>query len=404
MQINVVYQKGSTGSLVSDIHKGLTERGIESIVCYGRREKVREDKVYKTSNEILSKFNVLKSRITGLQYNGSYLATINLLRVIAREKPDIVHLQCINGYFVNIYKLLKYLNKYKINTVVTLHAEFLFTGSCGHALACDKWKQSPGCGNCPQLWEATNSYFLDRTQTAWEKMREAFEGFKSNLVVTSVSPWLMERARESVILADKKHKSIINGIDTHKVFRNCDYSWIKKKYNLNNEKVILHVTSVFNVNRNSFKGGWYITEIAKRLINENIKIIVVGSKSNFEMPNNIISVGRVENKRDLASFYSLADVCVLTSKRETFSMVTAEAHACGTPIVGFKAGGPESIALNEFSSFVEYGDIDALETEIIAWIDKKSFISMDIELEAKKKYSEEQMVMQYVDLYNEMCM
>lgn len=402
MQINVVYKGGSTGSLVYDIHKGLLERGIESIVCYGRGENVREGKVYKTASETLSKFNVLKSRITGLQYNGSYFGTNNLLDKIINEKPDIVHLQCINGHFVNIYKLLEFLSENKIRTVVTLHAEFLFTGSCGHSLSCDKWKNTPGCGNCPQLWEATNSYFFDRTQTAWKKMRDAFEDFDKNLVVTSVSPWLMERARESVILANKEHRTIINGIDTNETFRYSDHKWIKEKYNLKNEKIILHVTSVFDSSPQSFKGGWYILELAKRFIKENIKIIVVGSKSEFDMPKNIINVGRVESKRELAAFYSLADLCVLTSKRETFSMVTAEAHACGTPVVGFKAGGPESISLEEFSSFTDYGDTDALETEVLNWINKKKFCYKEIEIAAKSKYSKEKMVDQYFDLYKKM--
>lgn len=45
-------------------------------------------------------------------------------------------------------------------------------------------------------------------------------------------------------------------------------------------------------------------------------------------------------------------------------MMTTESLCCGTPVIEFKAGGPESIALESFSSFVEYGDIDVLEREL----------------------------------------
>lgn len=63
----------------------------------------------------------------------------------------------------------------------------------------------------------------------------------------------------------------------------------------------------------------------------------------------------------LAAWYSAADAALLTSHRETFSLVTAESLCCGTPVVGFRAGGPESIAPPSCCKFVEYGDLDALE-------------------------------------------
>jgi len=97
LQVNVVYKKGSTGKIVYDIHKELKKYGVESIVCYGRGEKCDEPNVYKTFVEILAKFNALRSRINGLQYNGSLIETNNLINIIEREKPVIVHLHCINS-------------------------------------------------------------------------------------------------------------------------------------------------------------------------------------------------------------------------------------------------------------------------------------------------------------------
>lgn len=119
-------------------------------------------------------------------------STNRLISVIKKEKPDIVHLQCINGYFVNIYRLINWLKKNNIKTVVTLHAEFMYTANCGHAFECEKWKT--GCGKCPRLKRETKSLFIDGTAYSWRKMKKAFDGFKNeNLVITSVSLWLMER-------------------------------------------------------------------------------------------------------------------------------------------------------------------------------------------------------------------
>lgn len=394
LQVNCVYKKGSTGKIVHDIHRGLQEQGIESIVCYGRGQKENEPNAYKTSSEILAKFNALRSRITGLQYNGSFIATNKLIRIIKNEKPDIVHLHCINGFFVNIYSLLDFLKNNNIKTVVTLHAEFMHTGNCGHAYDCEKWKT--GCGNCPQLWEATHSYIMDRTHTAWKKMRAAFEGF-DDIIVTSVSPWLAERAKQSPILYGKKNAVVLNGIETKEIFYPREYEFLKKRYGLKVEKILLHVTADFT---SEIKGGKYIIELARRLAKENIKIIVIGNReTDMKLPPNIIDVGRVNDQRELAAYYSMADLLVLTSKRETFSMVCVESLSCGTPVVGFKAGAPEQISLEEYSEFVEYGDMDALEEAVNRWLGKKYNLQKNITQTSKELYSKERMCEEYQKLY-----
>ena len=139
LQVNCVYKKGSTGKMVADIHKGLLERGYESIVCYGRGQKEYSKNVYKTCGEIYSKFQNFISRFTGIMYGGCYFSTKKLISIIKNEKPNVVNLHCLNGYFVNVYKIIKWLNKNKINTVLTLHAEFMHTANCGHAFSCEKF-------------------------------------------------------------------------------------------------------------------------------------------------------------------------------------------------------------------------------------------------------------------------
>ena len=45
-------------------------------------------------------------------------------------------------------------------------------------------------------------------------------------------------------------------------------------------------------------------------------------------------------------------------------MVCVESLACGTPVVGFEAGGPESVFAGDFVKFVENGDVEALEKAV----------------------------------------
>ena len=87
-----------------------------------------------------------------------------------------------------------------------------------------------------------------------------------------------------------------------------------------------------------------MNEIAKRFVGQNVKFLVAGSYSaDIEVSKNIILLGKVTDQKKLAKLYSLADMTLLTSRKETFSMVTVESLCCGTPVVGFRAGGPEQI-------------------------------------------------------------
>lgn len=397
LQVNVVYGKGSTGKITYDIHKELLNKGIDSVVCYGRGEMVNEANVYKICSDLYAKLNKLFSMITGIMYGGCFFSTRKLINIIKKEKPDIVHLHCINGNFINVYKLVNWLKNNNIKTVLTLHAEFMFTANCGHSYDCDAWKK--GCRKCPRYKEETKSLIFDNTHKSWDLMYKAFDGFNDNLIVTSVSPWLMNRASQSLILENKIHTVNYNGVDTT-VFHPYDNECLKKRYNITNEKIIFHATPNFNDDINHIKGGYYIIELANRYINKNIKIFVAGTyKKDLKVPDNIILLGNINNQIELAKYYSLADVTVLTSKRETFSMVAAESLCCGTPVVGFKAGGPESIALQQYSSFVNYGDINGLEYEVTSILKKeyKNIVS-----EAKENYSRDIMTQNYIQIYKKM--
>ncbi|MGE0090526.1 MAG: glycosyltransferase [Bacteroidales bacterium] len=398
LQVNILYNQGSTGKIVSDVHKVLKTKGIESIVCYGAGEKSLEKNVYKLAGRYeLSAYRIW-AHIKGLQYASGFFSTNRLIKLIQKEKPNIVHLHCINGFFINIYRLMNYLKKNRIKTVITLHAEFLYTGNCGHAFNCEKWKT--GCGKCPNLWQSTYSYYFDRTETAWKMMKEAFSGF-DNLSITSVSEWVKKRAEQSPILAGHNITAIENGIDTQNVFKPTNYVGLKEKLGLKDEKIILHVTAKFTKNENDLKGGRFIYELAEKLKNENIKFLIVGSDDrSIEMLDNMINIGRVTDQIELARFYSMSDLTIITSKRETFNMPTAESLACGTPVVGFIAGGPESIALREYSEFVKFGEVDKLTEAVKKWLYSKVVNKNEISERAAKKYSKELMSEKYVDIYN----
>ena len=83
-----------------------------------------------------------------------------------------------------------------------------------------------------------------------------------------------------------------------------------------------------------------------------------------KIPKNVLFAGEIKEQNEMAKYYSLADVFLICSERETYSMTCAEALCCGTPVVGFKSGAPESVFKGDQVAFVDYGDIQALEEEL----------------------------------------
>lgn len=397
LQVNCVYNTGSTGKITYDVHTELLNNGYESIVCYGRGNKTQDKFVYKTCGELYSKFNNLLTRITGVMYGGCFFSTNKLISIIKKEKPDIVHLHCINGYFVNIYRIITWFKKNKIKTVVTLHAEFMHTANCGHAFDCEKYKT--GCGNCPALKKETKSFFFDGTARSFKKMQKAFEGFNDNLIVTSVSPWLMGRAKGSLILGDKEHRVVLDGLDGN-VFRVRENDEIYNAIHKDGKKAVLFVTPFFSLDKNHLKGGYYVVELAKRMPEYNF--VIIGCREQYDnLPKNVINIGRVDNQIKLAEYYTAADVTVVPSKRETFSMVLAESLCCGTPVAGFKAGGPESIAIEKYCDLVNYGDLDALENAVKQILSTEK--NEEISSLALQKYDKKVMCKAYLNVYNELA-
>lgn len=400
LQVNCVYGTGSTGKIVAEMHAKLQERGIESVVCYGRGNPVKEENIYKTCGEFYSKVNHFLAQVRGQLYGGCGISTARLLSVIKKEKPDVVHLQCINGFFVNIPYLINRLKKNHIKTVLTLHAEFMYTANCGHARECERWLN--GCGKCPQLKTDIKSFGIDGTHRSWKKMERAFRGFGKNLAIVSVSPWLKERAMRSPFFSDQEHFVVMNGLDTD-VFYRRKTDALRQRYQLGDEtKIILFATTSLTDGSNDLKGGRYVIELAKELDHEDIVIMVAGRyDTSLDLPKNMIMLGRVENQNTLAQYYSMANVTILTSKRETFSMVTAESLCCGTPVVGFEAGGPETIALSEFSEFVLQGDMAALKTAVLKML-KQQFDRDRLEKKAKEQYSSDRMAENYIKIYEQL--
>lgn len=406
LQVNSYYKEGSTGKIIDDIHTVLLRKGYQSVICYTKgQDYTNLPHIYRISNHFEKQLHRYANRIIGVyMYGGLYTQTRKLQGIISKEKPDVVHVHCINGNSFNVYTILSFLASRNIRTVVTNHAEFFYTGSCGHSFTCEKWTQNPGCGNCPNLLFATGSHFLDWTRSAWKAMKGAFDKFDADrIIIASVSPWVKNRALESPIQSRFDHHVVLNGVDTsvfHYYEKENIYSSIKSDLS---RQTVFHATASFDLSDSrSIKGATFLIEIAKLMPEVDFVVAAIDYKITGTLPDNILFWGPAKTQVELAKLYSEADCTLLLSKRETFSMPTAESLCCGAPIVGFKAGGPESFAPKEYADFVEYGDINmlckCLRNRLAQDHDNKV-----ISQYATREFSKENMANRYIDIYKSLC-
>lgn len=361
--INMV-ANGSTGTIMRQIAQKAREQGHEVQTFSCPSFSIHEPESYTPYPDhhyFGTPFEHAVHYILGLYTgrNGSYsfFATHQLIAQIKKFSPDIIHLHNLHNWCINFPMLFRYIKKNNIRTIWTLHDCWAFTGGCPYfeIAQCDKWKT--GCHHCPQLGVYPESR-VDNSKGAYKQKRKWFTSVPDLTLVTP-SCWLKRNVEQS-FLKNCKIKMIYNGIDLS-VFRPIPSNF-REQYHCEDKKIVLGVSFCWGYR----KGLDVFVELAKRL-DPSYQIILVGTDTvtGQQLPENIISIHRTQNQRELAEIYTAADVFVNPTREEMFGLVNAEALACGTPVITFETGGSPEILDAACGSVVPKDDVDAMEQEIL---------------------------------------
>ena len=369
-QINVTANWGANGRIAEEIGRRAMANGWESYIAYGRACNPCSSKLIKIGGQWDIYEHLIETRLFDNHGLASRRATKKFIKQIDELKPDIIHLHNIHGYYLNYRILFEYLQGLSIPVVWTLHDFWAVTGHCGHFIQanCNKWKT--GCYDCPQSkTEYPTSLFSDRSKNNYLEKRELFTSLK-NLSIVTVSQWVKNMIDES-FFKDIPSQVIYNGLDLN-IFQPTKSS-LKNKLGIPDDKpIVLGVASVWAEHR----GLKHFVELSK---DNTYQIVLIGIKDNQResLPSNIITIPRTSDQKELAEYYSIADVYANATYLETLSMTNIEAQACGTPVVTFRSGGaPETVA-ESTGIVVEQGNESAMHEAILQLI-----------REGKNKYSE----------------
>ena len=354
---------GSTGEICYNLYNYINRAGHTAAVFYGRGEAIDEENIYKFGLDHETLMHAFLSRLTGFNGCFSPLSTRRLIRRIEAFRPDVIHLHELHAYFVDIAPLIEYIKKRGIPVVWTFHCEYMYTGKCGHAGTCERWKT--GCGHCPSVRDYPKSLFFDQTARMFSEKSRLLGDLKA--VYVTPSEFFAKRVRQS-FLRNKRVEVINNGINTE-IYYPRGKGKARSELGIPADRTIVLSVAPWIMSR--AKGGGWVLELAKRQKDPRVEYMLVGDGERIEKPlENVTIVPLVRNRAKLAEIYSEADCFVLCSEHETFSLTCAEALCCGVPVAGFKCGAPETIFKHPWAEFVDYGDLDGLEKAIAVQLNR----------------------------------
>jgi glycosyltransferase involved in cell wall biosynthesis len=97
--------------------------------------------------------------------------------------------------------------------------------------------------------------------------------------------------------------------------------------------------------------------------------------------------------RSMPKVFCAHDVLIVASIHETFSLVCAEALACGIPVVATKCGGPEEVVPDWGGKLVPVGSPEALSNGILSMLERAAPFDRDRSVEhIRHNFSMEQVV------------
>ncbi|RSD26518.1 N-acetyl-alpha-D-glucosaminyl L-malate synthase BshA [Mesobacillus subterraneus] len=230
-------------------------------------------------------------------------------------------------------------------------------------------------------------------------------GIEKSDCVTAVSNSLIQQTHD-LIKPKKEIGCVYNFIDS-RINKRTDSTELRKEYGiLPDEKVIIHVSNFRPVKRvpdviRTFAGIHKQMPAKLLLVGDGPEMKGVCSlASELGVRDQVLLLGKQERVEEL---YSLSDLMLLLSEKESFGLVALEAMACGVPCIGTDIGGiPEVIVDGETGYICELGNIEEFTkkaVEILSNPDIHKRFSMNSVERALTKFSAEQIVSEYEDIY-----
>ncbi len=347
--------------------------------------------------------HTLSHKINGWYFNDrikmrNQYALNMILQAIKDYQIDIVHFHNIHGGYMGIDDIGYVAERCKI--VWTLHDMWALTGHCAHAFTCEKWWKDE-CRNCQNLYRYEH-IFSDVAQEMLMHKKISFTGKNIQFVVPS--QWLYAQCRKS-ILNKEKISVIPNSVDLS-LFYPKDVKLLRKQYYIKHDRIV--IMFVMASLDNEYKGMDVLLTALEKLKNKNrYALLVCGNipkdkNKDLKVLDEFVTyqMGFLKDVNIMCNMYNIADVFVTASRAESFSLVSLESIACGTPVIGSRVGGIPEIVTDEVGWCFENGNSNQL-AELIENLEPVTLSSKAEHCRsvAESLYGEEEMINKYKRIY-----
>jgi len=323
------------------------------------------------------KYYTLSSLKRSISPASDFLALIQIIKLIKKVKPDIIHL---NSSKISILgSIAASISK---SSIVNRQSSIVYTS---HG-----W-----------VFNEPLPFYLK----LFYKYAEKFTArFKDKIIC--VSEFDYKTALQQKICPERKLITIHNGIAPIEFLPRQE---AREKLNLPEDKFI--VGSIGNLYKT--KGFTYLIEAIKKLTEEGLDImaVIIGEGQErksltelikkYKLEDNLILAGRIPEAARLLSAF---DIYVCSSVKEGLSYTIIETMLNGLPIIATRVGGnPELIEDGETGFLIKPQDSEALANkikEIINNPDLQQDLSTKTRIKAQEKFSLKRMVRETKEIYN----
>jgi glycosyltransferase involved in cell wall biosynthesis len=119
----------------------------------------------------------------------------------------------------------------------------------------------------------------------------------------------------------------------------------------------------------------------------------------LDLKSHVIFHGRQPHEYVL-DFLPTISFLITNSFTETFSLITAEAVACGKPVIVTRCGGPEEWFKPEYGLMIEPGNQKELEEALVKMaVGYRAFSSERMQASIREQFDPEKVIQQYLDFY-----